>query len=51
MNYNIYQILGIKNRCSQHDYSNLFTHGKDYFVVKCSTKDCFETITFFKKRD
>ena len=51
MNYNIYEILGIKNRCLKHDYSNLFTHGKNYFVVKCSNPVCFESVTFFQKRD
>jgi len=48
---NNYYILGIKNKCKTHNFEKLFTHGKNYFVVKCSKPNCFESVTFFQKRD
>ena len=34
-----------------HDFSKVFTHGQNYFVVGCSDyPKCKKTITFFLKR-
>ena len=46
-----YSIFGIKAKCKTHNFEHLFTHGKNYFVVKCSKPNCFESITFFQRRD
>jgi len=46
-----YSIFGIKAKCKTHNFEKLFTHGKNYFVVKCSKPNCFESVTFFQKRD